>query len=158
MLFPNTKSRGMQIELSDSCLQEAQSSCGCSSDRKGCQCHTTESSPFQLLAQLVTFSVMLSFIFSAPVILTSWTGWVMIWQSSTPPHNIYQHHQTQATWRVCPGFPSSCPAPHLWAELIPQIPATQHSFICSPLPPPPKNCPYYFSSHLAYLWVLKSSV
>lgn len=39
-----------------------------------------ESSPFQLLAQSVTFAVTLLLSFSAPVIFTSWTGWVMIWQ------------------------------------------------------------------------------
>ena len=64
----------MQIEISDSCLQGAQRSCAYSSDGKGCQCHTAESSPFQLLAQSVIFSVMVSFIVSVPVVFTSWTG------------------------------------------------------------------------------------
>lgn len=133
----------MQTEISDSCLQGPWRSCGCSSDRKGCQCHTTESSPFQLLAHLVTFSAMLSFIFSAPVIFTSWTGWVMIWQSSALPHNLHQHYEMQATWSVCPGF---CPCVQVLVFELPYTSDPSHTalFLCSSLPPPPKNCPFFF--------------
>lgn len=119
----NTRSEGMQMELSDSCLQGAWRSCGCSSGRKGCQHHTAESSPFQLLAQLVTFAAVLPFIFSAPLIFTSWAGWVMAWHSSALPHNLYQHYQTRATWPVCPGFLSSSSSR---GGLVPQLPDTQH--------------------------------
>lgn len=62
--------------------------------------------PSSVLAQLVTFAVMLPFIFSAPLIFTSWPGWVMTWHLSALPHSLSQHQQTQATWSVCPGFPS----------------------------------------------------
>lgn len=44
-------------------LQGAWRSCGCSRGRRGCQHPSAEPSPFQLLAQLVTFAVMLPFIF-----------------------------------------------------------------------------------------------
>ena len=148
----------MRLEMSDSRLQGARRSCGCTSDGEGCQCHSAESSPFQLLAESVTFSVMLFFVFPAPVVFTSWTGWVMIWQPSTLLHSLYQHYQTWATWPVCLGFPSSCPAPRLGAALY--LRSQPHStFHLFPSPSFTKELSFlFFSSHLKYLGVIKLSV
>lgn len=116
--------------------------CGCSSGGTGCQHHTAQSSPFQLLAQSMAFSVTLSFIFPAPVTFSSWTSWVMIWHPSALSHNSYQRC-------VCPGSrPCVSAAPHLRSR--------PHSVMHFPSSPSfTKEFSIFFSSHLLYLRVYK---
>lgn len=115
-------------ECSWSCVTR---SCDSSSGRRAAS-STALSPASPVLAQLVTFAVMLPFIFSAPLIFTSWPGWVMTWHWSALPRSLSQHQQTHTTSSVCPGFPSQG-CLYLSFALFPAPPKNMSIFLFFPL-------------------------